>query len=614
MKNFETQTLWTWPRTDFSDVFFVFLTLVAFYVLVRILIRIVKKKEHESQVLLELKRLPKLKDLSVLEWKILQEFLFEKKIETKNEFFQNLQIRRQFEIYLSDQTQISIEHKLKLLFRIFPEFLHKNPILEIGDVQEGEILSLAFPEKKCLGVVIRKDQSSNLLIKVLTKDVDAPKQLKHMSISRPGSGVFELSVQVNKQRKRMFSVKVVSIKKTSDLEPIYETKMAERVWDRNIYPLEIQNILSKLIQFARLDSKSSGYITSQFQKWKLMTSSEESVSTSRDLRKTLNDSFFFLYENVWTQFQETPTDDPVVLNFLYRGIVEESLVSPRNMEKFFPFQKEKSSHQIFYFSEILKDYKDTRKVNTRTAIQNLFRMNQKLYIGNKNFPIAFLTESGLEPKDSQLFLQPSNLEEGFRKALELDPTVFQYKNENTHLVSHLNYRSILLPSSANAATCLEVHAEGGELFADFLFPTITHETILKLWLVAFAKYRYKVGTSAEFLPLAHSKTNLIKLYSEYLDTFRQNRHLSKLEKSKIFSALSKFKSDKKEMFIADYLQWVQFESKGEHRLNSVVRELFYSFIPFTASVRNSLSHFPNYKNLESKFLEQIRRRTDIQIS
>ena len=103
--------------------------------------------------------------------------------------------------------------------------------------------------------------------------------------------------------------------------------------------------------------------------------------------------------------------------------------------------------------------------------------------------------------------------------------------------------------------------------------------------------------------------SLTSEYSDYIQYYRKNKDLSPEVKEKIKNELVRAKNSFREMFIRDYVSWIQYESTGSPRMNKVVRRILFEYIPFSASVRGRLCINPMYKEMMERY--QIKQKAKI---
>lgn len=95
--------------------------------------------------------------------------------------------------------------------------------------------------------------------------------------------------------------------------------------------------------------------------------------------------------------------------------------------------------------------------------------------------------------------------------------------------------------------------------------------------------------------------SLTSEYFDYVQFYRKNNELSAEAKDKIKNDLVRSKNSFREMFIRDYVVWINFESSGAPRLNKVVRTIMFSYIPFAKEVREKLGLNPMYKDMVERY-------------
>ena len=98
-----------------------------------------------------------------------------------------------------------------------------------------------------------------------------------------------------------------------------------------------------------------------------------------------------------------------------------------------------------------------------------------------------------------------------------------------------------------------------------------------------------------------SERSLTVEYCDYIQFYRKNRDLSTEAKDKLKSALQKAKNSYKEMFVRDYISWIQYEGQGSPRLNKVARGILFSYCPFSAPVRKTLTANPLFREILERY-------------
>ncbi|HOO29252.1 MAG TPA: cyclic nucleotide-binding domain-containing protein, partial [Lachnospiraceae bacterium] len=100
-------------------------------------------------------------------------------------------------------------------------------------------------------------------------------------------------------------------------------------------------------------------------------------------------------------------------------------------------------------------------------------------------------------------------------------------------------------------------------------------------------------------------------YCDYLQIYKRSRDLSSEIKEKIKLSYSKYRNSSKEMFVHDYMDYMQYESAGLLRLNKLSRAILFQYCPFSSAVRETVSLNQFYKDLVDRY--KIKRAHSIRL-
>jgi hypothetical protein len=95
--------------------------------------------------------------------------------------------------------------------------------------------------------------------------------------------------------------------------------------------------------------------------------------------------------------------------------------------------------------------------------------------------------------------------------------------------------------------------------------------------------------------------SLTSEYSDFLQFYRKNKELSEDRKNKLKLQIQKHRNNSREIFAADYMNWMQHEAQGGMVLSKPVREILATYCPFAAEIRQSLEGQPVFKNAMAVF-------------
>ena len=98
-----------------------------------------------------------------------------------------------------------------------------------------------------------------------------------------------------------------------------------------------------------------------------------------------------------------------------------------------------------------------------------------------------------------------------------------------------------------------------------------------------------------------SDPSLTSEYCDYAQFYRKNKDLSAEVKEKIKNQLVRARNNYKTLFVSDYILWVMYESGGAPRLNKVVRNILFTYCPFSKQIRTRIGANPLYKQAIDKY-------------
>ncbi len=96
-------------------------------------------------------------------------------------------------------------------------------------------------------------------------------------------------------------------------------------------------------------------------------------------------------------------------------------------------------------------------------------------------------------------------------------------------------------------------------------------------------------------------------YSDYVQFFKKNSKLSTEAKARLSDRLKGLRNNVREMFAEDYYLWLFYEKQKIMKLNPVVRDMFYRYLPFKKDIRDELEKMPAFQDSAMRF-KNIRTR------
>lgn len=137
--------------------------------------------------------------------------------------------------------------------------------------------------------------------------------------------------------------------------------------------------------------------------------------------------------------------------------------------------------------------------------------------------------------------------------------------------------------------------------ARFIFPVMATGDLQQMMLETVGRYRWEI--CRKILGVRWNdirEKSLTSEFYDYVQFYRKNRELTQQAKEKVKADLLHAKNNYREVFVADYVDWMKYEAQGSYRLNKVSRRILSGYIPFPEATRRKLADNPMFKELFSK--------------
>lgn len=259
-------------------------------------------------------------------------------------------------------------------------------------------------------------------------------------------------------------------------------------------------------------------------------------------------------------------------------------------------------------------------------IENMVKSNQKLCHGQMSVFFPILHNEMITRDIAKSTVTPEMINESISKLVEIDFSVFHrevsYGNpekgiEKEYLMKAILPDIILMPTfGTRSFMWQDISGRNRNTPGRFTIPIFTSENIDDVMVKLIGNYRWELCKTIEGVGWSDvTQKSLTSEYADYIQFYKKNRDLSEEAKEKIRVQIQKYRNRLRDIFTADYEIWVNYESKGNIRLNKVVRGIFYKYCPFPRKTREFLEKQPMYtdiavqfKNLRKKQAKEIESR------
>ncbi|MCR4792008.1 MAG: hypothetical protein K5871_04620 [Lachnospiraceae bacterium] len=404
--------------------------------------------------------------------------------------------------------------------------------------------------------------------------------------------------------------------------------------DEWIMPEELTDSLDKITAFCGAESEEVQNFKAHIMDLRNVDDPESIDDDVSDLRRFITKEFFQVYKIAFFRSLEIKPTLPVLM-FLYFGFVDEVLAGRKYTAVLSGIAQGLSGSRgggIYTFYDWLKaihsgtkdpsrdefdtDYNDTiHKLKVQNKIDaeeekkrladgnakavfemdNFFRSADKVTYGRiTTFCPVFLEKTCIKDPASTL-VDRDVISDALDRIRKVDYTAYYRESlDQKHMdvmgkeTIHLEYLPdfILMPNMGTRAVMWqEIEGKLRNSPSRMAISIFHAEDMLSTMIRLTGDFRWEMCKRVQGARWNDvTEHSLTSEYFDYVQFYRKNRDLSPEIKERIRTSLQRAKNSFKEMFIRDYMLWVQYESNGSPRLNKIARQILYNYCPFNSEL------------------------------
>lgn len=409
----------------------------------------------------------------------------------------------------------------------------------------------------------------------------------------------------------------------------------------------------KILRYAGLSEEDTNTVVGKIKAFAALKDQTSSSDEARILRKELTSIFYQLYKAIFFVTLEENRIPPEVLMFLYFGYLDEELAGMENANalyhaattmtldedcRVFPFyqwarlvytgKKDPSLNDfsIDYIAMLRQKRKDGEITEAESRallndgkkrvifeLDNMFKSASKMTSARVTTFVPFFSAAYLTKPIEQTIVNFEAVHQRINIIRNIDYSIFYRQTvftapelgiDKEFIQVEVLPDIILMPCiGGRGAMWQEITGAKRTTSGRFILPIMMEEDLTKSILKICGEFRWELCKriqGARWNDL--TERSLTADYVDYIDTYKKNRDLTTEAKERIKAALVKHRGSYKEMFTADYMAYIQFESSGALRHNKAVRFILFNYCPFSKVIREgAISTNPQYAQLLERY-------------
>jgi len=410
-------------------------------------------------------------------------------------------------------------------------------------------------------------------------------------------------------------------------------------------PEELINSAIKILEYSELPEEKVTCFMMNLIAFRNLKDKLSTDDTSRQIRSAVTDTFFELYNAVFKKAYHLNEKSRLIKMFLSYGYMDENLLDHRqilDIYKIAGMENTSADPNIYDMSKWLtkivemkkdpsinhfgQDYFDIfrelkkqgqAKEKDKAAycndmdgrlsfeIDNMFRTNHKLCQGQIQLYFPILHKDRAPSSPIRSLVTPALIKEKLYRILEIDYSAFHreinYRDPSKGIEKELVMMSIipdfiLMPVyGSREIMWQEITGRVRNTPGRMLLPVFTDESLDDLLVKLIGSFRWELcrtmmGSAWNDV----TQSSLTSEYTDYTQFYRKNHDLTDDAKEKLKSSIAKHHSKMRDIFTSDYEMWINYESKGNPRLNKIARGILFKHCPFSKGIRECLERQPMY--------------------
>lgn len=401
---------------------------------------------------------------------------------------------------------------------------------------------------------------------------------------------------------------------------------------------ELTNSLGIILTYADTVETTASEFTALLEQFKKVTDRNSTDKQTDTLRRQLTRMFYILYSEVVQvslKQDKVPTIIKMFLNFGYmdpvlcgidnavelykitedyHGLKEEGIytfyewICEIYQGRKQPSRNEFEQDYVAYIRNLKRERKIDKETENRMLddnmgkvmyeLQNVFPQVNKVTFGRIFSYCPILMEENILKSFDDSLMTPRKILDTFSKILYIDYSAFYheilFEDSNAGIKESVQVDirpDVILMPNAGTKGILWQEIEGMYRTTPgrMMVSAIHTENIDKTFVRMTGEFRWEMckrTMGARWNDFAsHSLTSD---YCSYAQFFNKNRDLSFDAKEKVKELLKRCKNNYKEMFVRDYIVFIQNESAGSSRHNKVVRGILFRYCPFSKEICQNL--------------------------
>ena len=432
------------------------------------------------------------------------------------------------------------------------------------------------------------------------------------------------------------------------------SEISREVSATNVISTGLQKSIFQIFEFSMVEKEFQDRLLKLLTDYKNMQNSSVPDSEARKMRRFIAQLYWELYQQVFIRSKiqsSMPKAVKLMLNF---GFLDDRLLQPEHLielNDLAQIRERETEMSVLLESEFLSNIysgleepsitemgltyeaflreqekwggaksgkgdddsnaNDNNDINLKKTLHEIaqrLKTSAAVCSGSTVTAFPILTSDAIKGSVKNMYVTKSKLDGIAKKLLDIDyslffrETVLKLGEAREVIYEEILPYLVLIPiAGSKALLWQEISGNNKKSKGRFMVPILFNGDIERALAHAFASFRWELTKNIKGAMWADPlEGGITGEYFDYVNTFKKNPKFTPEMKEKINL---KFKSVRtnRDRFAEDYLLWIEYEKDGIMKLNAVVREMFYKYVPFKKEIRDQLENMPAFNKFAARF-------------
>lgn len=422
---------------------------------------------------------------------------------------------------------------------------------------------------------------------------------------------------------------------------------------------ELKDSLNQILAYAEIEEERKLEIQQIIIEFKELKDKTSITENSRILRKKITEAYYDLYLKIYLKVSQNIEISRVIQLFLDFGFIDETLLTRNQcvelyyitndnnnqgncrvytikqwLDEIYAGRKEPSKNEFdLEYNDYIRENKKYSKISAEEEkeyltnplrkveyeINNMFKYNNRAVSGQISIFVPILYENLLIRPINKLFNTTKEINSQIDHLVSIDYSAFYRETlyydeakgiQKEYIVKQAFPDIILMPTVGyNAIMWQEIEGRKRDTSGRYMLPIFGESDLFEMLVKATGRFRFELCRTIEGISWNNVREkSLTSEYSDYIQTYARNRDLSEEQKQKIKHQIQKGRNNLREIFVLDYVTWIQNESQGYLRLNKIARAIFATYCPFSKEIRERNMKQPLFEEAMVRYIRDRQKK------